>query len=182
MEEYLDVLDENGQQTGETKMRSLVHQEGDWHATAHIWILNSAGKLLMQKRSANKISHPNDWDISSAGHISAGDDEYTTAMKEVREELGIELTKDDLKLLYVYKSQVVLNGGTFYNNSFNYVFLVKKDFNIDTLTLQKEELSEVKWVTLKELAKIAKEKTPGYVAHTEEYTMLIDYLIASENV
>ena len=44
--EYFDILDENGNKTGQTKLRSEVHRDGDWHKAVHIWIFNDKGEAL----------------------------------------------------------------------------------------------------------------------------------------
>eukprot|EP01119_Soliformovum_irregulare_P014431 TRINITY_DN3947_c0_g1_i2.p1 TRINITY_DN3947_c0_g1~~TRINITY_DN3947_c0_g1_i2.p1 ORF type:complete len:185 (+),score=48.17 TRINITY_DN3947_c0_g1_i2:17-571(+) len=77
-EEYLDVLDENGKFTGISHPRSQVHREGLWHRVVHVWIVNSKGQVLLQQRTLNKESWPGMWDISSAGHISAGEGSLVT--------------------------------------------------------------------------------------------------------
>ncbi len=108
--EYLDVLDEKGNPTGEKKSRTEIHRDGDWHQSAHIWIMNSKHELLMQKRSPNVENEPNLWDISSAGHIPTGANALDTAMREVREELGLILSSDIFSqmgkcILVAYKEQ-----------------------------------------------------------------------------
>jgi isopentenyldiphosphate isomerase len=70
--EYLDILDNNGNKTGETRSYDEVHEKGLIHRTVHVWILNSKKELLVQKRSKDRRAHPDYWDISAAGHISAG--------------------------------------------------------------------------------------------------------------
>lgn len=68
-------------------IRNLVHQDGDYHRAVHVWIYaESTGELLLQKRSDNKDSWPGQWDISSAGHISAGDTSLDTAQYASPEE------------------------------------------------------------------------------------------------
>lgn len=52
--EYFDILDENGNKIGKTKLRSEVHRDGDWHKAVHIWILNNNGDVLLQRRCAKK--------------------------------------------------------------------------------------------------------------------------------
>jgi hypothetical protein len=60
--------------------RHLVHADGDYHRAVHVWIyVESTGELLLQKRADRKDSWPGLWDISSAGHISAGDTSLITA-------------------------------------------------------------------------------------------------------
>ena len=57
-----------------------VHRDGDYHRAVHVWIYSeSTHELLLQKRADCKESWPGQWDISSAGHISAGDSSLVTA-------------------------------------------------------------------------------------------------------
>ena len=83
--ELLDLVDENGVPTGEVKERELVHRDGDRHRTSHVWLFrqrNGRWQVLLQKRSEQKDSHPGCYDISSAGHIPAGDDFYASALRD----------------------------------------------------------------------------------------------------
>ena len=99
--EMFDIINENGVPTGVIKERGIVHREGALHATSHIWIARKNDKsgydILLQKRSADKDSHPGCYDISSAGHICAGDDPLTSALRELSEELGITAQPEQLK-------------------------------------------------------------------------------------
>ncbi|MGV7468041.1 NUDIX domain-containing protein, partial [Mycobacterium kansasii] len=64
-----------------------MHRDGDYHRAVHVWIYcESTNELLLQKRSDCKDSWPGQWDISSAGHISAGDSSLITARRELHEE------------------------------------------------------------------------------------------------
>lgn len=57
-EEHFDVLYEDGTPKGFSKARSLVHRDGDWHRSTHIWVLSSEGDVLVQKRAAGKDTFP----------------------------------------------------------------------------------------------------------------------------
>jgi 16S rRNA (adenine1518-N6/adenine1519-N6)-dimethyltransferase len=59
------------------------------HRAIHIFLFNSAGELLLQKRSPWKDRHPLLWDSSAAGHVAAGEEYDATAARELREELGV---------------------------------------------------------------------------------------------
>ena len=75
MMEYLDLVDEKGNPTGEVVGRDRAHRDGFLHRTAHVWIvrtLNGRTQILLQKRSLKKESFPGMFDTSSAGHIPAG--------------------------------------------------------------------------------------------------------------
>ena len=73
--EYLDIVDESGQPTGEIICREDAHASGVLHRTAHVWVVRPSGRgydILLQKRSDTKESFPGMYDTSSAGHIPAG--------------------------------------------------------------------------------------------------------------
>ena len=93
--EYFDIRTPDGKVTGKIKERSLVHRDGDLHGTSHIWLVRknteNAWEVLLQKRSACKDSHPGEYDISSAGHLPAGQDFLESALRELEEELGKQL-------------------------------------------------------------------------------------------
>ncbi|CAJ1965420.1 unnamed protein product [Sphenostylis stenocarpa] len=123
--EHLDVLTETGLKTGVSKPRGDVHRDGDYHRAVHVWVFaERTQELLLQRRASCKDSWPDLWDISSAGHISAGDSSLTTARRELEEELGVILPKDAFELLFVYLQHSVINDGKYINNEFNDVYLV----------------------------------------------------------
>ena len=95
--EYLDIVDENGNPTGETVERAYAHRNGVRHRTAHVWIVRECDgrtQILLQKRSMKKESFPGLFDTSSAGHIPSGSDPIESALRELLEELGIEATEE----------------------------------------------------------------------------------------
>ena len=72
---------------GEKKARKLVHRDGDWHSSVHVWMYTLSGELLLQKRAEGKDTFPGRWDVSVGGHVTSGDGVLETARKEVEEEL-----------------------------------------------------------------------------------------------
>ena len=87
--ELFDVVDE-GDRVIASKSRHEVHTRGLLHRAVHVFVFNRAGELFLQKRSRWKDAHPSRWDSSAAGHVDAGRDYDETAVRELREELGIE--------------------------------------------------------------------------------------------
>ena len=74
--ELFDIRTPDGEPNGQVKERSAVHRDGDWHGTAHIWLVrrqNGRLQVLLQKRSREKETFPGCFDTSCAGHLSAGD-------------------------------------------------------------------------------------------------------------
>src|SRR6185436_19957355 len=87
-DELFAVVDEMDRTIGAAP-RSEVHGNNLLHRAVHIFIFNSAGEVLLQKRSRSKDRHPNLRDSSAAGHVGAGEDYDATAVRELKEELGV---------------------------------------------------------------------------------------------
>ena len=152
--EYLDIVDENGNPTGETVERAYAHKHGVRHRTAHVWILRKRDdkiQVLLQKRAETK-SFPGCYDISSAGHITAGQEFYESAVRELHEELGITASEADL--VYCGDRRIVWDdvffGEEYHDRQFTKVFLLWADVKENDLVLQEEEVSSVLWMNLDE--------------------------------
>ncbi|MBQ6622310.1 MAG: GNAT family N-acetyltransferase [Mogibacterium sp.] len=154
MKEILDIVDRYGEPTGETVERSIAHLEGIPHRTSHLWIVrerNGRPEVLLQKRALTK-SFPGCYDISSAGHIPAGDGYRGSAIRELREELGFTAAEDDLVCCgdrrIVWDD--VFFGEPYHDRQYTRVFLIWLDPEEDALTLQEEEVDSVRWMDLEE--------------------------------
>ena len=158
--ELLDVFDENGNFIGVSKPRQKVHEEGLWHKIACVFIINSKGEVLMQKRSEFKMTNPNGWTCSASGHVDAGENALTGALRELKEEIGVKAKEDDLKHI-----------GTVFENYFtcgfkvrhiSEVYLMYKDIKVDDLVYQEEEVAGAKYFKIDEVEKCDfKDKHPG---------------------
>ena len=127
-EEHFDILDSTGALTGVTAARSRVHAEGLFHRAVHVWLFcPSTNELLVQERALCKDSWPGRWDVSSAGHVSAGGNAIDAAVRELEEELGVAVPPDRFKYLYTHleKLSSVQRGKPFINNEFNEVFVIQ---------------------------------------------------------
>ena len=147
--EYFDILDENGNKTGKIKLRTEVHRDGDWHKAIHIWIINDKGDILLQRRSADKDSNPNMIDISCAGHLTAGDDSLNGAIRELKEELNMDIEPEELQFIKTLKRSSKYTE-TFINNEFDDLYILRTDKKIDDMKYQEEEISEIFYVPYKE--------------------------------
>lgn len=99
MEELIDVLDENGNKTGEVETRNQVHNKGLYHRIVVVAVIDENGHILMQQRAKIVETNPFKWDVTSAGHIQAGQTSKDAAIRELLEEVGIEVKEDDLHYL-----------------------------------------------------------------------------------
>ncbi len=153
--EYLDIVDENNELTGEVMERKLVHDKGLWHRHVTSWIMNKNGEILLQKRSANKARNPNKW-AKTGGHVDSHEKVEDAIVREIKEEIGIDIPKEQAVVDSIYKSTDPIN------KFFGYNFIFVIDAKIEDFKLQKEEVSEVKYVTIEELEKIKKDNDPNY--------------------
>jgi isopentenyl-diphosphate delta-isomerase type 1 len=175
--ELLDVVDELGNPLNLVKARDLVHHDGDWHRTVHVWIINPHRELLLQKRSSEKDSFPNLWDISCAGHIASGQTSIAATIREVLEELGMAIQEADLTYLFTIKSHSMQLEGAFIDNEINDVFLVEKDLSLSEIHFQKEEISEIKWILIDNLKEALKSEPKDFAPHKEEYEKLFSNIM-----
>ena len=175
--ELIDIITADGLPTGATKSRDQIHADGEWHRTAHVWVMNSREELLLQKRAATKESHPGLWDVSCAGHIAAGDTSRLAAVRELREELGLDIRPKTLHFLFTSPSFFVLNDGAFIDRELIDVYLLKKDADLQRLVLQPEEVESVKWMPLEEFRAMVAHSDPRLVPHTQAYRRLLAYLV-----
>ena len=171
--EYFDILDENGNKIGKTKLRSEVHRDGDWHKAIHIWIINDNGDILLQRRCATKDSNPNMLDISCAGHLIAGDDSLSGAIRELKEELNLDIPQKDLQFIKTLKRSSKYTE-TFINNEFDDLYILRTNKSIDEMKFQEEEISELFFVPYKKFKEMVKNKQPDLLMHTEEFKILFD--------
>lgn len=95
-DEIFDVVDENDVPVGKAT-RAEVHAKDLIHRAVHVLVFNRNGDLWLQKRSLAKDKNPGVWDSSVSGHLDAGEDYLTAAVRELGEEVGVEKKEEDLE-------------------------------------------------------------------------------------
>lgn len=175
--EILDIVDEMGYPTGLTVDREKAHKEGIRHRTSHVWILRKKQQklqVLLQKRSEDKDSFPGCYDISSAGHILAGDDFYTSAIRELKEEIGIEVSLDELIDCgnRSFQFENVFHGKVFKDNQVSKIFILWKDLEEDEFQFLDHEVSRVKWFDFDECYHGVKNNTFHHCIYLEELDII----------
>ena len=175
LEELIDIVAPSGRPLCTAKPRSRIHRLGLWHETVHVWIVNSDGMILFQKRSLSKESYPGLWDVSAAGHISSGETAVTAARREVRQELGLHAAESELCYLFTVQSSSVQHNGLFVDNEFNRVYLIRKDIRVSELKLQKSEVDAARFFHLRDLEMIVVKPDPSFAPHPDEYGRLLEH-------
>lgn len=147
--EYWDVLNEQGEKTGKRLRRAAYNQlaNGEYHLVVHIWIVNSKGEFLIQRRSEGRLPMPGEW-AATGGSVFAGEDSQTAAIRELKEELGIQVRPGEIHYLRQFKRK----------NSIIDFWWARVDANLSSLSLEPEEVEEARWVSADQLRQMIQKK------------------------
>ena len=174
MEELMDVLDENGNKTGEILTREQIHKKGLCHRIVVIAIIDAQGNILMQQRSKNKSKNPGKWDVASAGHVSSGQTSTEAAIRETLEEVGIKVNEEELEYVLTYKNEENVEED-YRDNQIYDCYIVKRDkINLRNIKVQESEVEQVKLCNLKEFNQII--ENGNIMERDELYKKIIKYL------
>ena len=137
MSELRDLYDINSKKTDKTYRKGEVIPEGYFPMVVMVVIRNSKGEFLMQKRS---IAKGGNWGVTG-GHPKSGETPLEGMITEIKEELGLNFSKEEL---------VELEAGCDGKDCYK-MYYIEKDVDINDVVIQEEELSEVRWFSLEEL-------------------------------
>ena len=138
--ELLDVYDSLGNKTGRVVERGNKNEsfnEDEHIAVAIIYIENDKGEFLIQKTSKEKGGHYS----STGGHINHGEDAFSTIVREVKEELGVDISNDNIISL----------GHICVDFPVRFIFYLKKNINLNDITLQKDEVESISYMSVDEI-------------------------------
>ncbi|MCD7892589.1 MAG: NUDIX domain-containing protein [Erysipelotrichaceae bacterium] len=151
--EYQDLYDKHHQKIDKIHKRGDMMLENTYRMVIHVCIFND-NKMLIQKRASNKSSWPNMWDVSVGGHVLVNETSEKAAMRETKEELGIDIDLTN-------QCPILTNH---FENGFDDFYIVVKD--VEKIVIQEEEVSEVKWASENEILEMIDNQTfiPYYVS------------------
>lgn len=173
MEELIDCLDEFGNKTGIVKKKSDIKKDGDYHRVIAVLIVNG-DNILIHQRSSNKKVYPNLWSLFVRGHVQAGEGSIDACKREIKEEIGIDITEDELEFLYTLKEEAKKKD--YIENMFYDTYLLKKDIDIKDITIQKEELNDIKYINIDEVKTQIENGSKDYVPNDEDYKRIFEYI------
>ncbi len=139
--EIWDLYDESRQKLDITMIRGEEVPKDCYHLAVKICIFNDKGEMLIQQRSEQKKDFPLIWDVSARGSAVSGEDSKIGIKRETREEIGLDICEDDLKLFCT-----VYDGDWFAD-----VFILKMNIDVDKLSFQEEEVKTAKWASKYEI-------------------------------
>ena len=144
--ELWDLYTENRELTDKTHIRGKEIPEGYYHLVVHVWIRNSKGEYLISQRSATRPTFPLMWE-TVGGSVLAGEDSLTAALREAKEEVGLDLLPKSGRLLFTQVRSVI--DGKQYNDIAD-IWLFHYDENtappVDT-----DEVAQSRWMTREQI-------------------------------
>ncbi len=155
--ELWDLYDRDRRPTGETHIRGEKLPPERYHLVVHVWIVNSRGKWLISQRAASRPTYPLKWECPG-GSVTAGEDSLTGAIREAKEEVGVDLEPAQGKLV----NSTVRDH--FQDIKDDWVFLYDGEINLANATT--DEVCDMRWMTVEEIRQLF---DAGEMVHTQGY-------------
>ena len=148
--EFLDIINLDGNITNNKEDRKIIHQKGLLHHASGVVFIrknNNNYEILSQQRSFKKDKNAGLWDLSASGHIQSEQTPINSIIREIKEELGIDIKKNELYLLGKFWRNEI-HKEDFIENELDYIYVCEKDIDISNIIIQKEEVEDVKWISI----------------------------------
>lgn len=129
-------------------------EKGQYIVGINNWIINSEGKFLVQRRALTKSNNPGKWS-STNGLVQLNEDSIDTVIRETKEELGIDISKNQVLL---YENNHIVGEHLMVD-----IFITCIDVDLDNISIQKEEVDKVCFVSLEELITLDVSTTCSYI-------------------
>lgn len=150
--EIWDLYDEHRNIIGE-HIRGTELPKNGFHLVVHVWLKNTAGQYLMTQRSPNKRTFPLKWECTG-GSVLKGEDSLSSAVREVQEEVGVNLAPQTGKLLFT-KIRRTINGKRY--NDIVDVWLFRYDGAISLENATTDEVQQFRWMMPQEIAELRRQ-------------------------
>jgi len=124
-----------------------VHEQELWHPTVNVWILNSNREVLLQHRGKEVELHPDTWDVAIGTHVRPGEDPTDAAVRCLQTELGVTVTKDQIRHLFNIQSVNPIQNGKMHR-TLGHVFLLKRDIPLEQFSYDQSKIVELAWKPL----------------------------------
>lgn len=147
MMELWDLYRMDRTKSGRTIVRDGAFNSGEYHLAVHACIFNTKGEMLIQQRQPFKSDWSNMWDVTVGGSAISGDTSQTAMERELFEEIGLKIDLQNVR------PHLTIN----FDVGFDDIYLIEKDLDIESLTLQYEEVQRVKWASVDEICQMLDE-------------------------
>ncbi len=148
--EVWDLYDEHRNLLGRDHIRGEQLPEDGYHLVVHVWIKNSKGEYLIAQRSATRPTLPLMWECVG-GAVAKGEDSLEGALRETREEVGVDLDPHQGKVV-LSKTRKIENGKIF--NDIMDVWLFEYDGPVELANATTDEVASVEWMTKEKIQEL----------------------------
>lgn len=159
--EQRDLYDDCKQKTGEVIEKGQKVPNGRYYITVVVWMQNTKGEFLIQMTVPEKYHM---WS-TTGGHPKAGESSLEGIVAEIKEELGLLVSAKELQLFKTIKTE----------DDFVDLYYLKIDVSLDEITIQEEEVEDVKWASIEEINTLIDEGL-FLPAHIDFYKLCLEYL------
>ena len=157
--EYLNLYDKEENLTNEKGIRGEITNK--LVGIVLIFIENSKGEFLIQKTSPSRENVY----ATTGGHVSYGSTFEETVINEVKEELGIDITNDNIILMNTYIRERVIQK----------VFYLKKNISINDITIQEDEVENIEWLSKEKINELI-ENNEFRTSNIEPYKFVVEHI------
>lgn len=162
--ELWDLYTKDRERTGKTMVRGAKHPDGFYRLAVHVCVFNSRGEMLIQQRQLTKFGWPGLWDVTASGSAIAGETSGEAAEREMREELGVSIPFANLRPALTIH----------WPEGFGDIYLIEQDLDVNSLTLQTEEVMGVKWATETDIIEMISHGE--FIPYVKDFVGLLFYL------
>lgn len=162
--ELWDLYTKDRVKTGKTMVRGEKQPQGVYRLAVHICIFNSRGQMLIQQRQLTKFGWPGLWDVTASGSVIAGETSGEGAEREMREEQGLEVDFSNIRPALTIH----------FPEGFGDVYLLERDVDIESLTLQTEEVLAVRWAEETEIVEMM--ERGEFIPYCKDFVGVLFYL------
>ncbi len=170
LSEWLDLCDREGRSLGRGLLRGEMPPPGARWRVSDAWFVNSAGQLLLQRRSLNKRVHPGLWACTGGG-VLHGERPEEGCVRECREEIGVtpDFRRGGLVMGYVGE------------HSYHDVYLFHQDIPQAALRLQPEEVMDARWFTPDEVRGLMRAGAFVPLGYVEQLLLMLPVLSSGKD-
>ncbi len=181
MPNKIDIVDKNNQPTGQTSEINDALIKGLWHRGVHVVVCTRTGYILIQKRSTAMRMHPGFLDFSVGGFVDSDETPEEAAIREVREEVGLDIRKGALHFVTIHRKNRAWPAQHKKDRAFIYIYVVVLPDHTVDIHAQREEVEWSKFITVRELKRLLRAHRIKHLGRIEPtYAFYTQVLAATE--
>jgi isopentenyl-diphosphate delta-isomerase type 1 len=166
-DEIFDIVDAQDRVIGQGTRRD-VHAQELWHRAVHVLVFDSRGRVFLQKRSMAKDTSPGCWDSSCSGHVDAGEDYLTAAVRELQEEIGVAASPEQL----VFRLRLGAEADTGWE--FVSVYTLRYD---GPIVIHPAEIERGEWFEPKDVTQKISERPSEFTQNLQKHWTAVEALM-----